>query len=57
MSTPSENIILQSGDLSRVDERGSGTRKKRSEKSDMGIIVRYHENAALIDLIGLSIFF
>jgi len=57
MPTPSENIILQSGDLSRVDERRSGARKKRSEKSDMGIIAKYHENAALIDLIGLSIFF
>jgi len=45
MLAPSENIILQSGDLSRVDERESG--QGRSEKNDMGIIAKHHEKPSL----------
>lgn len=53
MLAPSENIILQSGDLSRVDERESG--QGRSEKNDMGIIAKHHESPVWMDYIGLSI--
>ena len=35
---------------------GSYARREQSEKSDIDILVRFHEDATLFDFVGLSIF-